>query len=1185
MINASDAFKRRLEDGNPLLLQVETTFLDGSTETFDTEIMAGGNVINDGAGSSSFPVGAAICKNITIQLDNSNEQYKEKDFFGAKMHAYLAFDDETVGRIDKGVFTVTNPEEYGDVITLTGYDDMYKADREYTTKLSFPQTVYQLVKDACGTLGIAMGFSYMTHGSFLISSVPQGTTFREFLGMAAMIECANARLDTRGYLQFRRWNFSNEEKQEYEDFVSSPTFSTSDISITGVQVKNGDKAYLSGKTGYVLEFENALVPEESLQTVASWLGTELNDVTFRSMEGELADNPLVEFGDVVCSVDRRGNKYTTPITDVTYSCGDCTTIKTQADDPVRGKRYRSAAGRALVEARQLVEKERTDREKAQEKMSQTIRNANGMYATREEQPDGSVIYYLHDKKTLAESETIMKITQEVIGVSNDGGKTYPYGFALNGETITRLLYAEGINADYIDAGALTVRDKDRNVIFQADVAHGSVIISADSVRIGDRNVTQAMQEITNSMASVKNMTMQLSNQYAAIPVKESGTYSKFPADVTTRPTVMYGSQDITEDCAFSWTKSDSVDGTWNASTRTYKVTGLSADTGWVDIKATYLNTLSVVQRFSIAKLYQGIAGNDGANGVDGRSYTLETSTQIIKTITGEFHSPASIKFSAYYRDGAKASRQAYSGRFKIEETTDGSAWTTVYTSASDETTVTRSIDYLLADDDGTLLTDDDGKIIIAAQRQIYGMRCTLYAAGETTTIIDTERVPVVKTVESLSQEEIFDILTNRGAAKGLFMEGNQLYISFTYARGGCLALGGPNNGRGYMYIYDEDGNRVGSWTKDGITAEKGTFAGNLSGAKGTFAGALSAATGTFKGTVTAGNITGSDISGSAISGSSFETKNTSGTAKIDIEKATQKFYSNAAFDAYAGEIHPNTNKTLISYINASGEQILSEEEVSGLDVSANYLLRMLVHGTELARMRQDRAFVRKFLEITGGLSTTGSGSIGGALEVAGNENVKGKLTGAKNFEFAGNGLVNTIKGSLVVYGNISQNVTELSDTENTPVTLTYNSAYPSPVIADVGTGKTGSDGTCYVAIDNAYVQSASDTIEYVAFLQAEGEGTLYIAEKQADHFIVRGTPDLKFAWEIKSAKKGTEIRRYDDIALEATADDSNEEELIEIADSDLTSTEGLESIALQELAHYDTEMEEIYESIKSISGD
>lgn len=38
------------------------------------------------------------------------------------------------------------------------------------------------------------------------------------------------------------------------------------------------------------------------------------------------------------------------------------------------------------------------------------------------------------------------------------------------------------------------------------------------------------------------------------------------------------------------------------------------------------------------------------------------------------------------------------------------------------------------------------------------------------------------------------------AIKGIYKEGNQLYISFTYAKGGTLKLGGKNNGYGILEV-------------------------------------------------------------------------------------------------------------------------------------------------------------------------------------------------------------------------------------------------------------------------------------------------------------------------------------------------------------------------------------------------
>ena len=1193
MINTSAAYKQQLLDDNAsFIIYADITLKNGTVLNLTNKnFWSGGFSIEDTVSESdSFQIGSAIIGKLTMILNNIYDDFSARDFYKAEVRASigLKLPDGTIEKLKKGVYTVDDPNREEDIITLECLDNMSKFDRPYSeSTLTYPATRQAILKDACEKCGVVLKTVTFPGSTSVVQKRPSddALTFRQVVAWIAQLSCKWARCNVNGELELIWFDsdalMSNDPDDgtyhEIESFSTSPSVSDSDVKITGISVtaKNEDgdeKTKLSGKKGYVLAIEgNDLITESDAETVASSIADKMVGVKFRPLEISCLEDPSIEAGDVIFVKTRKGSTYRSIVTSTTLSLGGYQKISCGAEEPSRNSSTRySQTTKTYRELHKLIKNEKTARETAIDNLSKILADSSGMYTTYEEQSDGSTITYLHDKPTIVESKNVIKLTSEAIGVSNDGGKTYPYGFVLTGALITKLLYAEGINADYIDTGAFTVKDKDGNVIFQADISGGKVIISADSVRIGDRNVTQAMQEIENSVASARNMTLQLTNQYLSVPVDNSGAYKTFPSDATTRAIVMYGSADITADCAFSVTKSDSITGTWNASTRTYKVTALSADTGWVDIKATYLQTLSVTQRYSVSKLYAGQKGEQGPAGNDGKSYILDTSSTIIKTVTNEFHSPAYIKFSAYCRDGVK-SRKTYAGRFKIEETTDGSTWTTVYTSTSDETSVTRSIDYLLADDDGALITDDDGKIIIAAPRQILGMRCTLYAAGGTTTVIDVERIPVVKSVESLSQEEIFNILTNDGVAKGLFMEGNQLYVSFTYARGGMLALGGANNGNGYLYIYDADNNRIGSWTKDGINVTKGTFSGELK-----------AATGTFKGTVTAGNITGSTISGS-----SFETSNTAGTAKIDIEKATQKFYSNAAFDTYAGEIHPNTTKEMISYTDSNGELIIREEQVSGLDVSANYLFRTLVHGTELLRLRQDRAFIKKFLELTGGLSTTGSGSFSGSLSVGGTETVNGKLTGSKNFEFDGSGLINTIKGSLIVYGDVSQNVTELSNTAaDTPVTLAYSPAYASPTLSDVGTGKTGSDGMCYVSIDATLVQAASETAEYVVFLQAEGDGSLYIAEKQTDYFVVRGTPNLAFAWKIEAVKAGTETVRYAEPSLQAEVTDDNTEELEEIASAELPDTEELEDIASQELAAYDAEMEEIEnENIEGVSGD
>lgn len=1064
MINVSNTFKEKLQDGEQVIEIVDITFADGTKKTLENEIMIGNNEFSDCAESSSFPVGATVCKTMKLELDNTEDQWKDYNFYQAKVHAYLklqtsvaepasesiwmddfyepildtdgnsivlsrAASEDRYETIDKGVYTITTPEQYGEILSFTALDDMYKTNAKYYSALTLPQTVIALVRDTCESLNIPMGFSSMAHGNVVVTALPDNMTFRQLIGWAAMLETANARIDNRGYLQFIKWNFGAVENGslvpfKLEDYVSSPTLSSDDIVITGIRVKNKESESLFGTAGYVLELENNLLSDSDLGTVAAWIGGNLVGAKFRNLQGDLLYNPLLEFGDMARSFDRNGNGYLTPITDVSSPLNGITTVKTQADDPIRNSStYMSEATKALVEARQLVKDERTEREKAVERLANTLKESGGLYMTEDPQDDGSVIYYMHNKPTLEESDIVWKLTAEAIGISTDGGKTYPYGFTVTGEMITRLLYAEGINASYINAGALIVRDTNGKIIFSADIDNNQIVIDGASVRIGaspldgllnsmqgqidgnintwtgtpaptlsnypanewltdtemskhvgdlyydgdshayrfrndgkgyywerlkDTDVTKALQDSEDALtaakqaqeaaALAKNMTLQLSNEYQGISVDSNGNYETFPNGVTTHAVVMYGTQDITDDCNFIITKSDSITGIWNNSAKTYTVTGLSADDGWVDVRATYLSALTVTKRFSISKIYAGndgknglpgepgrdgktsythiayansadgktdfsvsdsnreyigiyvdfglqdstnpddyawtlVKGADGANGspgkpgtdgrtpyfhvayansadgkmgfdvsdstgkeyigqytdyteadstnpgayswtkikgeqgVPGRTYFLESPSYVIKQRANGSVAPSYITLSAWYRDGNAETRTAYKGRFKIEESVDGENWKTVYSSAKDETSVSHNLYTVLSTKAGGIITTASGRSI-GIPRDVSAIKCTLYAAGGFSQPLDSQSMAVVIDVDALTHEEIFNLLTNDGAIKGIYKEGNQLYISFTYAKGGILKLGGPNNGYGTFEVYDASGNVI-----------------------------------------------------------------------------------------------------------------------------------------------------------------------------------------------------------------------------------------------------------------------------------------------------------------------------------------------------------------------------------------
>lgn len=190
---------------------------------------------------------------------------------------------------------------------------------------------------------------------------------------------------------------------------------------------------------------------------------------------------------------------------------------------------------------------------------------------------------------------------------------------------------------------------------------------------------------------------------------------------------------------------------------------------------------------------------------DGRIYGMELNTQILELDSQYFTNPSTITVSAYYRVGADADRVIYPGIFVVEETADGETWTIAYNSHSEESEIQFELMDGIATGNGDTIVTGDGTMI-GMKRDISAVRISLYSGDHT--LIDRQNIPVVITAKSLTTEQVFNLLTNNGEAKGIYKVDNQLYISFNYAKGGVLTLGGADNEGGTLSIVDENGEQT-----------------------------------------------------------------------------------------------------------------------------------------------------------------------------------------------------------------------------------------------------------------------------------------------------------------------------------------------------------------------------------------
>lgn len=993
MINTSAAYKEAIKKNRILHHEAKIEFSDGTALTPQDQDLYTFKISENTSNEKSFDLGSAIAKQLDLKINNIDGEYSKHKFSGAKITARVGL--EISGKTEwlkKGVFYADPGKTAGDTISVTAVDGMTKFDVSYSKSgLSYPATLGNIVRDACSVCGITMSpeIASFEKSDFVVTNRPvdSSLTFRNILQFVGEIACLNFKMNADDQLTASWYDTNLLESETAEAAIKvehySGTIETDDVVITGVKVteesvsdsdteEKNETEYIYGSTGYVLEIkENKLIQEGNGASVAEYAGRKVNGIAFRPVSIHTQGDPSIEAGDIAVITDRKGNKYKTILTGVIYTAKAQQDLICGAESPAEQSAVRySKATQVYRELRKTVAKQKTEFEKSLEALKTAMGEKRGLYPITEVLEDRSSILYFCDQDTVAESKIVVKLNASGWGMSTDGGKTWNTGVLVDGTMIAKILNTIGINADWINTGAIEIKTEDGETIFRVDMDSKSVYMSGD-VRIGgkkfsesidnaitdsknyadskladysktvadsleglqgqidgqiesfyyeyepslqnipasewttteerkkhegdlffwkpnkdtgeggyayrflydssvskwewvlvqDTDITKALAAAQNAQdtadgkrrtfvvtpyppydigdtwnqedgdiltcvvaraagtsyvstdwkklnkytddttaeeakkaaeqakeaaALAKNMVLTLSNDSQSITVDADGKYNTFPATAT-QATVMYGSTDISVDCEYEITKSTGITGNWNKSNRIYTVTGLSENSGWVEIKATYIKTLTVSKRFTIQKVY---AGTDGT---PGRTYIIELSAYAAKRGADGEVSPSSVTAYAYYRDGAET-RKTYSGRWKIQISTDGSTWTDSWTSTSNATSTTKEL----------------------KNAEYNFVKFILYEAGGTTNELDTQTFLILTDISALTQEEIVKILSDNGAWKGLYYSNNHLYISFDAALGGILTLGGPNNGNGQLKLYDENGKEVLRLTNGGM---------------------------------------------------------------------------------------------------------------------------------------------------------------------------------------------------------------------------------------------------------------------------------------------------------------------------------------------------------------------------------
>ncbi|MFR6521952.1 MAG: hypothetical protein ACLUPZ_07860 [Lachnospiraceae bacterium] len=588
MRNLSTEFKEQQNSGNRNYLKyADFTFTDGSTLSIaDKDLWSNGFKFEDAVSQSgSFDIGAAIVNKLTLQINNFSGKYTDYIWDGARVVCYIGLELSTgIEKIRICTMTVTDaPYQNTAIISLTCEDSMRLFDRDYSeSKLTYPATRLQIIQDACEVCGVTLQSTRFDNDDFVIQNRPDDSsiTFRQVIAWVAQMGCQWAKCDEYGRLCFG-W-YEREVPDNFYDLVETPwkdvegndildttgeqiitimqtgitAIQTNgftpwlyDIEITGVKVteyvenssKNEAKTYQSGKSGYVIEIsDNKLIQEGTGEAICKIISDRCVGMKFRPFSTGALTNIAWEAGDTIAISDRNGKQYKSYLTSVTLNPGAFEQLECSAKSASRNKQKQYSLNQQIqAENNKNLRDERTAREKALEELSQRLAESSGTYTTVETQPDGSNIYYLHNKPQLSDSDIIWKMTAEAWAVSTDGGQHWNGGMTVDGDVIARILTATGVNADWINTGTIKAIDKDGNTTFLVDVTTGRVIINADSVQIKGKDVNaiakeKAETEVNNFISNtyttdINNLQSQIDGQIETFFYDYEPTLQNIPA--------------------------------------------------------------------------------------------------------------------------------------------------------------------------------------------------------------------------------------------------------------------------------------------------------------------------------------------------------------------------------------------------------------------------------------------------------------------------------------------------------------------------------------------------------------------------------------------------------------------------------------------------------------------------------
>lgn len=226
----------------------------------------------------------------------------------------------------------------------------------------------------------------------------------------------------------------------------------------------------------------------------------------------------------------------------------------------------------------------------------------------------------------------------------------------------------------------------------------------------------------------------------------------------------------------------------------------------------------------------------------------------------------------------------------------------------------------------------------------------------------------------------------------------------------------------------------------------------------------------------------------------------------------------------------NELKYSITGYNGTYQKVLSDGKVIGECVSGILKDIILENGSLTTPTITDAVIYGGQIHMTG--------APGNALDVyegekgyeINSENINGKNPKGNKTVVLGN----TPYGHIELYdesGNVGTMISasmmqtygvknRIVKTENYNDRLMYCYESMIPMFSDIGEGAIDETGKCIVYLDDVFIESVDTECLYQVSLQAYGKGNCWLSKREPNYFVVEGTKDMTFGWEIKAVQRG-----------------------------------------------------------------